>query len=383
MKIVQIHNFYRQAGGEDIVVAEEKKMLIQNGHEVISYYENNNDIEQYSIIEKLNLFSHLHFNAKSYEKCLAFLTENKPDICHVHNTLHIISPAIFKACKATNTPVVQTLHNYRSICVNGMLTKNNVPCEACLGKSAYRAVKSKCYRNSYLQTFALARMIEKNKQNKLMQNDIDAFICFTTFAKNKFIEQGIPAHKLHIKPNFLNLTNSANDQKKPYLIFVGRLDETKGAHLLIELTKNVKIPIYVIGEGPLEKELKKHVGLNLLGKLPHEDTLKFISGSQALLQLSIVYEGMPLTIIEAFANYTPIVASNLGAMASMIHDDENGLLFEPNNANHIIEKLNLLLSDSELADRLATNGFQAYQNLYNATTNYKSLNAIYQSVMKT
>ena len=382
MKIVQVHNRYQQAGGEDIVVAEEKKLLEKNGHTVLTYFQNNNDIKQYSSIKKVKLFSQLHFNPRSYKNCLAYLKKHQPDVCHVHNTLHIISPAIFKACKDTNTPVVQTLHNYRPICVNGMLTKNNIPCESCLGKSAYHSLKDKCYRNSYLQTFAVARLIEKNKQRRLYQDNIDAFICFTDFAKDKFIIQGIPAEKIHVKPNFLNETAVEQKSTEPYLVFVGRLEEAKGAHILNRVAKKISLPIYVIGEGKLSVDLQEHQHVKMLGQLPHKTTLKYIQGADALFLPSTVYEGMPLTILEAFAHRTPVIASNIGAMASMVRHEDNGLLFEVNDIGDAVNKINQLFSNQTLKNHVAQNGFQDFVTLYSAKVNYNKLMAIYQSILK-
>lgn len=383
MKIAQVHNFYQQPGGEDTVVSSEKQLLEQNGHTVIPYYQYNTEIDDFSRLEKLKLFGQLHFSTQSYAQCVQFLEEHEPDVCHVHNTLHLISPAIFEACKTTNTPVVHTLHNYRSICANGMLTRNKKPCEDCLGQSAYKAVKNKCYRDSLLQTLALARMIEKNKSNRLLQEGIDAFICFTDFAKEKFITHGIPKDKIHLKPNFVGSPTEGILPQEDYLIFVGRLEEAKGAHLLVDIAKKNKLPVYVIGDGPLKKVLENRANIRLKGKQPNPTTLKYIQGAKALLLPSLVYEGMPMALLEAFAHHTPVIASNLGAMAAMIKHNHTGLLFEPNNDEDILDKINTLLNNQLLANQIAKNGFEAYQKKYNAQTNYQTLKTIYESVLKT
>lgn len=382
MKIVQVHNFYQQSGGEDTVVASERQLLEQNGHVVVPYYQYNSKIDQFSRLEKFKLLSQLHFSTQSYAQCVQFLEEHQPDICHVHNTLHLISPAIFEACKTTNTPVVYTLHNYRSICANGMLTRDKQPCEDCLDQSAYKAVKNKCYRNSYLQTFAMARMIEKNKSNRLLHESVDAFICFTDFARKKFVTHGIPQSKIHLKPNFVNPPVEGVSAKEDYLIFVGRLEETKGAHLLMEIAKKNNLPVYVVGDGPLKKALENQANIRLKGKQPNHVTLQYIKGAKALLLPSVVYEGMPMTLLEALAHHTPVIASNLGAMATMIKHENTGLLFEPNNANDAIEKINKLLSNEALANLISKNGFEAYQSKYNAKVNYSTLKTIYESVLK-
>ena len=380
MKIVQVHNFYQQAGGEDHVVKAEKVLLEKYGHEVISYHEHNAEINHYSNLQKAKLLYQLDFNPKSYNKCLTFLKEHQPDICHVHNTFHIISPAIFKACKALGIPVVQTLHNYRSICVNGMLTKHDSPCEDCLGQSAYRSLKSKCYRDSYIQTYAVARMIEKSKKSQPYHKDVDAFICLTDFAKERFQKQGIPEDKLYLKPNFVVPKLSPKTESEPYVIFVGRLDRIKGAHLLAHIADRIDIPLFVVGDGPLRSDLETQANITVFGQISHDETIKLIKNATLLLQPSVVYEGMPLTLIEAFAHHTPVVASNLGAMATMISHGLNGLLFNPGHPDDAIDKINQLITDHMMQQQLADEGHKAYMELYHSEPNYKLLMNIYESI---
>lgn len=382
MKIIQAHNYYQNIGGEATSVANEKALLEEKGHQVISYTKNNKEIDSYSLPQKLALLKQASWSQKTYHEVSLLLKQEKPDICHVHNFLPLISPSIYYACKENNVPVVQTLHNYRLICTNGLFLKNGEVCESCLGKSPYKSITTKCYRNSYIQTYALARMLETNTKKGTWANFVDAYLCLTNLAREKFTAHGLPIEKLFIKPNFVELNNNVLPSKKPYLLFVGRLERSKGAHLLIDLCQQVDLPIKVIGEGNLENELKTCPQLTVLGKQSHVKTVEFIQQATALIFPSIWYEGMPMTILEAFASRTPVFASNMGAMQSMITDEKTGFLFTPDCSKSLAQKVNQNITQPKLLQEVAAKAFALYQELYSKESNYKIMMDIYHSVIK-
>lgn len=383
MKILQAHNYYQLAGGEDIVVENEKKLLLENGHEVIRYLKHNNEINEFSLKNKLKLFDSMTWSQKTFDEVRKVLIKEKPDICHVHNFFPLISPSIYDACKKENIPVVQTLHNFRLICTNGMLLRNGKVCEDCLGKSAFNSTGKKCYRNSHTQTFAVANMIEKNKKNRVWSKNVDAYLCFTEFAKQKFIAHGIKESKLFIKPNFVECTiHEVNPTpKKDYLIYVGRLDSYKGVPLIKEIAASLPLPVKLVGEGELMEEMKGVSNVDLLGKQSHKSTMRLISEATALLFPSSCYEGMPMTILEAFAHQTPVIASNLGAMQSLIKHQHNGLLFTQGSSIELLSCINLLLTNKELSSEITRNAFKDFQEKYSKEENYQTLIKLYDSLL--
>lgn len=382
MKIIQAHNYYQIKGGEDTVVAAEKALLEENGHTVITYYKRNAEINTYSTFEKLQLIKRTRWSKKTDTEFSALIEKEKPDICHVHNFLPLISPAIFHACQAQNIPVVMTLHNYRLICTNGLFLRNEEVCELCLGKSARQSIAKKCYRNSYVQTYAVAQMLEKHKKMGTWQDKIDQYICLTEFAKSKFEAHGLPSSKLTVKPNFIPQLNvNKPTQSDNYFIYVGRLTKSKGVHLFQELASSLKIPLKLVGEGDLTESLKNIDNIDLLGKQSSEKTLELIAGAKALILPSLWYEGMPMTILEAFALKTPVITSKIGAMESMIQHGKNGLLFQPGSVPELIENLNFARQSVDKMNAIAEAAYADYDQLYSPAANYKQLMAIYTSTI--
>jgi len=380
MKIVQAHNFYRFSGGEDTVVSNEKKLLESNGNEVFSFFKNNKDIDQFSARKKLLLLKNSAWSKSTFIKFDAFLKRTQPDVCHVHNFLPLLSPSVYDACIKNNVPIVQTLHNYRLICSNGLLLRNGLVCEDCLGKSPMGAVTKKCYRNSMLQTYAVANMLKQNNKNNTWSTKVDRYICLTEFAKQKFVTHGLPEEKLIVKPNFVEERNFEGE-KENYYVFVGRLEKEKGVDLLIRIAPKLNITLKIIGEGSFASNLKQCKNVELIGKKSHKETLNYIQKAKALIFPSIWYEGMPMTILEAFSLKTPVIASNIGAMQSIITDKKNGFLFKINSETTLLEALKFIIENEKEAEKISNFAYQEFKNKYSKQSNYKILSSIYNLVI--
>ncbi|MEG8988164.1 glycosyltransferase family 4 protein [Ignavibacteria bacterium 4148-Me] len=383
MKILQVHNYYQLSGGEDTVFNNEYKLLSSFGHDVIQYTKDNKDISNYSFFDKRKLFFNSVYSKSTYMEVIKIIEEQRPDVCHVHNTLALITPSVYYACKKIGVPIVQTLHNYRLICTNAYLFRNGKVCEECIGKSLYNSVKHGCYRNSRLQTFVLARTIEWNKKKGTWNNLIDAYIALTEFSKRKFIEGGLPENKIFIKPNFLFEDPGCSENNEGYFLFAGRLDETKGVNVLIEAANTLpNLKFKVAGDGPLKEKIIAVPNIKYLGQLKKNELLGFVQKTTALVFSSIWFEAMPMIILEAFACGKPVIASNLGAMAEIIEHGKTGLLFEPGNANDLVEKILWAKNNPEKMIEMGLNARKEFEEKYTPAKNYEILMEIYEKVRK-
>src|SRR5262249_4561318 len=203
MKVALIHNTYRQRGGEDLVVEAEKALLQRNRHKVVSYSRSNDEIAAMSPAQQLLLVKNMIHSERSKQEIFALLRTERPDIVHVHNTFTMISPSVYEACGDAGIPVVQTLHNYRLLCPGWSLSRSGRVCEECIDNGLWRGVWHGCYRHSRLMTGAVALMLQVHRRRKTWDRAVDGYISLTHFARGKFIESGLPASLLHVKPNFL------------------------------------------------------------------------------------------------------------------------------------------------------------------------------------
>jgi len=384
MKILQVHNYYQYSGGEDIVLKNEFDLLTSHGHEVSQFTKSNTKIDNYSFIEKSKLFFEAAYSIKLYNEISELIKGSEPDICHVHNTMPLISPSVYYACSENNIPVIQTLHNYRLLCSNAYLFRDGKVCEECIGKSLYNSVKYGCYRDSKLQTFSLAKIIEKNKKWDTWKNKVDSYITLTEFAKNKFIEGGLPGDKLKVKPNFLSEDPGINYDIQNHFLFAGRLDVTKGVNVLLDSLQffHKGMKILLAGDGPLKSAVQNSSKVKYQGQLDRIELIKKLHASVALIFPSIWYEGMPMLIVEAFACGKPVIASNLGSMAELIQDGKTGLLFDPGNATDLAEKINWAYLHKEEMKQMGINARKEYEQKYTAERNYDLLMNIYNEAIE-
>lgn len=381
MKILILHNEYQQYGGEDAVVKNEVNLLERNDHDVYIRIISNHKIKGFW--SKISTALGVVFSFRSYFWLKKELKEIKPDVVHVHNFFPLLSPSIFYACKSLKIPVVFTLHNYRTICPTALLMYNGKVTEQSIDKSPWWAVSKKVYRNSFLATFLLTLMIVVHKKIGTWQKVVDQFIVLTEFARKKFISAGFPADKISIKCNFVDigLQESAYLRSNKFL-YVGRVSPEKGIHILADLVENTSsnFQLNVVGDGPLVGSLKSLTSIHLLGKKSPDEVSELMRQHFALIMPSIWYEGFPMTLVEAYANGLPVIASRIGALEELIEHGVTGLLFEIGNAKSLAECINWALENPDKMYQMGLNARKKYEELYTASENYEQLMAIYNKV---
>jgi len=193
MRILIGHNFYREFGGEDNVVKAESSLLKNFKEDVYFYEKNNSEFNSGSIIKKASQIFNLTYSRSSYKDIKRIIREFRPDIAHFHNIFYLITPSVYFACQEEGVPVVQTLHNYRMLCSNGLFYRNNMVCEECLNNSLWRGVLHRCYKNSRFLTALVAWSIYRNRQNNAWTKKVDHFIASSDFVRQKHIQGGIQA----------------------------------------------------------------------------------------------------------------------------------------------------------------------------------------------
>lgn len=389
MKILQVHNYYKQRGGEANVVENEKLLLEQNGNIVDTFYVHSSDLK--GAFAELKTAFKMPFSKKYLVISKDRIQASKPDVIHVHNTFPIISPSIFYAAKELGVPTIFTLHNYRLIYPNALLMHNGEIDRRTINGSAKFVVSDKVYKNSILKTLAVARLIEFHKKKNTWNTKVDKFISLTEFAKNVFTEWGIEKSRIVVKPNFIpdpvELLPKGRESKKDGFLFLGRISHEKGIHDLIQtwMKFNIESPLYIVGDGEIKEELEQKTSGNSqikwIGLQTKEQVYKWFSKVKALVFPSIWFEGFPMTIAESLGMGVPIISSNIGSQGSIVKDGVNGLHFEVSNHESLHSKITMLDSDDELLKNLAKGSRKNYLDNYTPEINYSSLINIYNSVL--
>ena len=390
MRILIAHNRYQQAGGEDAVVNTECNLLRDFGEEVRLYECTNDEIEGYSLAQKISFLWSMGWSKKSYQVIRRILKEFSPQVAHFHNIFFTLSPSVYQACRDENIPIVQSLHNFRLLCVNGLFFRDNHVCEDCLTqKSRWPGVLHGCYKKSRLISTLAVRVLDRHWRQGTWTNAVDYYITATEFGRQKYIAGGIPAEKIIVKPNFLHPDPGARAGKKDYALYVGRLSVEKGADFLVKAWQKLPdVPLKIMGEGPLSNDLKNLTAKNnsrhveFLGFLNQERYAEYMRGAKFIVVPSICYENFPRIVAEAYAYGIPVLASRLGTMTDLVQDNVTGVLFDPENINDLQAKVKWLASQDGVLQEMGKRARKLYEEKYAAEKNYESLLTIYKQAIK-
>ncbi len=382
-KVLIVHNYYQIPGGEDTVVANETALLQSHGHEVVTYFRNNAELQTASGMKKLGLLLGTVFSTRTYREVKKLIREQKVDVVHVHNTLNLISPSVYYAARSCGVPVVQTIHNFRLLCPGATFFRDGRICEDCVSKGLGCAVKHSCYRGSKLQTLACVITARVHRAAGIYGKI--HYICLTEFNKEKLLSmKQIKVQQIDVKPNFVERAEMIvpYTERKDQYIFAGRLDKLKGIEYLLQAWEKMgssapKLIVY--GTGPLEEWCRefaaKHndLPIELRGFEKNEIVREEIAVSKALILPTQWYEGFPMSILEAYSVGTPVIGSDFGNVGSLIEEGRNGWKIDSKSPDSIAAAVR--------AGKEADTEWIAGQ--YSAEANYEQLVSIYRGVTGT
>ena len=344
-------------------------------------------------IGKLTVARKTVWNEQARQSLRKAIRETGAKVVHFHNTFPLISPAGYYAAHDEGAAVVQTLHNYRLMCVTATFCRNDQVCEDCLGRTlAWPGILHGCYRGSRAGSAAVAAMLAFHRLKGTYQREVDVYITLSEFGRKKFIEGGLPPDKLMIKPIFSDPDPGVGSGEGDFAVFVGRLTGEKGITILLaawpQVFAETGMKLKIIGTGPLrastEAAAQTRSGIEYLGRLESQkEVYDTMGAAQALIFPSIWYEGQPRTIIEALAKGAPVLASRLGSMPEMVANGRTGLLFEPGNPQDLARQARTLVAcPTEDRQSMRQAARSEFESKYTAEQNYPLLMRCYETALK-
>lgn len=384
MRILSVHNRYQIRGGEDESREAEERLLQQMGHEIETYEENNDRIADLGAVRTA---IKTVWSMEAYKTLRHQLKAQVYDLVHVQNFFPLISPSVHYAAHAEGVPVIQTLRNYRLLCANGFFFRDDRVCEDCLGKFVpWPALLHSCYRGSRAATGVLTTMLTTHRILPTWNEMVDKYITLSEFARDKFIQAGFPAQKIAVKPNFVYPDPNPGEGLGGYALFVGRLSPEKGISTLLTAWQHLgkKVPLKIVGEGPLAPQVAEAVsldrGIEWLGRRSLPEVYELIGNAAFLVFPTIGYETFGRVAIEAFAKGTPVIASQVGAIAELVESNRNGLHFRPGNPEDLAIKVEWALTHPQEMAQMRLEARSEFETKYTAKENYKRIMEIYATV---
>lgn len=387
VRVLMVHSRYQIRGGEDECFEAEQRLLRASGVDVEIYEDDNSRIEARgharTAIDTV-------WSQRTYRAIRARLGHRPCDVVHVHNYLPLISPAAYHAAQAEGAAVVQTLHNYRLMCPNGIFYRDGHVCEDCLGKGfAWPGVRHACYRRSRAATATVAAMLASHRLLGTWQKKVDVYIALNEFMRRKHIEGGLPADQIVVKPNFVTPDPGRGDGSGGFALFVARLTREKGIETLFEAWARLggRIPLKIVGDGPMTEMVQETAaripGIEYLGRQPLAEFYELLGRARLFIFTSTWYEGFPRTIMECYARGVPLVASAIGPIGELVADGRTGAHFRPGDASDLVDKVKMLLDRPDLLDAMRDNARREFETKYTADANRGQLLAAYELAIAT
>lgn len=404
MKILLVNKFLYPKGGDAISTITTGALLDSKGHEVNywgmdhpsnptyplkDYFISNVDFSSSGAINKqIVMAANLlySFEAKwKIEKVLAYF---KPDIVHLNNFAHQISPSILDVLEKHSIPAVMTMRDYKMVCPVYTMVLNEKPCEKCAKGIYVHCALNNCTKGSFSKS--LLNTLEMYLHHNIMHiyDSIHTYISPSLFLMNKCQEMGFK-HRMAFLPNFVNLATLSPDFtfKGPRAIYMGRLAAEKGVLTLLQAVSGTNIQLDIVGGGPLHADFENQARIMRLsnvtfwGYLTGEALYNRVREASVLVIPSEWYENNPRSVIEAFALGKPVVGARIGGIPELVRDNVTGLTFTSGSSEDLRSKLFELLSKPDAVIQMGKNGRQLVETELNSENHYSKLMEIYRNAI--
>jgi glycosyltransferase involved in cell wall biosynthesis len=332
------------------------------------------------------------YSREAATKIDALISETRPDVAHLHNIYHQLSPSILGVLRRRGVPTVLTLHDYKLICPNYTLNTRGAVCERCKGGRFYQAVLQGCVKGSRLNGLICATEAYAHGLTHVYENGVQTFIAPSQFMQRKMREFGAAGRIVHL-PNFIDA--AAYEPKfsaLPFFVYSGRLEPVKGVSTLLsavaagDVARGIKLCI--AGDGSQREALESQSRLqgtsssvSFLGHLGRDDLRVLLQHAMFVVVPSEWYENAPMSVLEAYAYGKPVIGARIGGIPELIQEGRTGLLFEPGDVDGLRRAIDSLLSDPTLAEEMGRNARRLVEDAYGPRLHYECLMAVYSGAL--
>ena len=388
MRILSVHNQFRQYAGSDIVASADEKMLAQYA-DVTSYNRNSNEISSAGGLQKALLALDTVYSRRTEREITEVVERFRPDIAYVHNVFPLISPSLYHVLHRLRVPSVHMIHDFRLWCPNSRFYVNNQPCHRCQQGNYWPAVQNRCVQGNAGYSALYASSLYVNRKLGFTKK-IGGYICLTEFAEKLLLQSQVPQEKIHICPNHID-TSAFTPQYGGgrYVLYLGGLYRDKGVMTVVKaFAKLPHIPVKFVGAGDAEQEMRDYIqqhqlsNVEIVGFRDGQEKLEYLRNSMFTICATHCYETFGLVVLEAYASGKPVVASAMGALPYIVDHQKTGLLFEPQNSDDLAEKVRWLYERPQEIDSMGRAARELVERKYDTRLRYAALHNIFEDVIK-
>ncbi len=336
---------------------------------------------------KIGLAANAIYSWEARRRIRALVAEFHPDVAHVRNIYHHLSPSILWELKAQNVPVLYHINDFKVLCPSYNLVSRGEACEACKNGRYWRALPERCYPRLGGSAF-LAAEAYIHRWIGTYEKCVDRFLAPSQFVRDKFIEHGWNASRFEVLPHFQRLEPVARcSEQNPALLYFGRLSREKGVDDLLHAMRRLPdLHLTIAGDGPERQPLQTLAAqmelrnVQFAGNLRGAELDQAIAESQFTVLPSHAYETFGKTILESYARGRAVIATDLGSRRELVHGGTTGLLYDVGNVDALVKAIQFLSSRPELVQKMGVAGYELVRKKYSPEAHYESLVALYERV---
>ncbi|MFH0840584.1 MAG: glycosyltransferase family 4 protein [bacterium] len=405
MKVLLVNKFNFLRGGSDKYFLDLASLLSANGIEIAKFcmHHPNNLPDKYNKywLDHINFgkfewksawkyLARMFYSREAKDKFEKMIQDFQPDIIHLNNIYHQISPSILDVAKKHNLPVIMHLHDYKLVCGNYKMFNNGQICEKCKGGKHFKCTTTTCFKKSFFKSFlVMIEMYLHHKVLKIYEKNVDMYIAPSEFMRKKMIDWGVPAEKINTLHHFIDLKEfNPEYELGDYLLYFGRLSEEKGIDYLLEAIKmSPDAKLKIVGAGPMSGFVKKRIEelkisqrVELIGPKYNEELKNILCKSYAVIVPSRWYEVFGLVSMEAGGLGKAVLGADIGGIPEVIKDKQTGILFNPFLKEDLAMKISWAIDHPSEISAMGRAGRQFVAQEFDPGKHFNGLMSLYKKV---
>ncbi len=361
-RLLNVNNYHYRRGGAESVYLAHGEMFAAAGWETDwfsmkhphnpsnvddTYFADLIDLEHFSgAFHKLRAASAIIYNRNARRQIESLVDASRPDIVHVHNIYHHLSPSILPPLRKRGIPVVLTAHDLKLLCPSYKMISQGAVCEDCKGGNLLNLARKRCLKGSLALSGLITIESMAHRYTRLYSANIDVIVAPSQFYRSKFIEWGWPAEKVRYIPNFVANDGTVRTPVPDHgpVLYFGRLSDEKGLATLIRAAAASGVRVAIAGTGPMEADLKElacamQAPVDFLGYRSGPDLAAALEVARAIVIPSEWYENAPMSVLEAYAAGRPVLGASIGGIPELISENETGWTFTSGSVEDLASAL--------------------------------------------
>src|SRR5271165_6755774 len=408
MRILYCNKYNFPFSGTEVYMFELMDLMRAQGHEVAlfsmadprglptpydQYFLPNIDFKSpaHGLWRRAKLAAHAIYSTEARRRLRQVIAAFHPDVAHVRNIYHHLSPSILWELKAQGVPVLYHLNDFKLLCPSYNMVAKGHACERCRGGKFRHVLTEGCYAGPPGSALLLMAEAYFHRWLGTYRKCVDHFLTPSRFAKEKLVQNGFNPLKITVLPHFQKLPAQAPPNAGPNapILYFGRLSPEKGVADLLWAMKHLpQVQLQIAGDGPQRSELENlarelcltnvkfagHVGGKVLDYM--------IASARFTVLPSRAYETLGKTILESYAWGRTVVASDLGSRRELVDQGETGLLFPPGNVEQLGKAISFLVERPELAAEIDVAGRRFVEAQHAPEAHYRALMSLYTKMRR-